>query len=105
MRPGGRNRVTGIAPGRETEVRCRSHVLFRDLGGEAVLLDRQKGTYFGLNEVGTVIWDLAKDGARLGSIHDALSERFAEDPERIWNDLVGIVSDMESHGLLEVTSA
>ena len=33
-------------------------VAFRDLDGEAVLLNLATGTYFGLNEMGTRMWHL-----------------------------------------------
>ena len=33
-------------------------VVFRDLDGEAVLLNLALGIYFGLNEVGTRMWNL-----------------------------------------------
>ena len=41
-----------------TRVTIPETVLFRDLDGEAVLLDTVSGRYFGLNEVGTRMWAL-----------------------------------------------
>jgi hypothetical protein len=32
------------------------HTLFRELAGEAVLLNLASGTYFGLDETGTSFW-------------------------------------------------
>jgi len=89
-------------PGATSAVTRRPNVLFRDLGGESVLLDRERGTYFGLNEVGTAIWKLAAEAPSLGSIHDALVRSYDADPDRVWRDLVEVVNEMESHGLVEV---
>lgn len=45
-------------------------VVFRDLAGEAVILNLARGTYFGLNEVGTRMWNLL---AEHGSSEQALA--------------------------------
>jgi len=47
-------------------------VVFRDLAGEAVILNLASGIYFGLNEVGTRMWNLL---AEHGSTEQILSFR------------------------------
>ena len=37
---------------------CAPDILSRILDGEAVLLDLASGTYFGLNPVGSRVWEL-----------------------------------------------
>ena len=44
-----------------------SHVVMRELGGEAVILDMKSGVYFGLNGVGTRVWNVVANG---GSLRD-----------------------------------
>jgi len=36
-------------------------VVFRELDGEAVILNLETGTYFGLDTVGTRIWQFCQD--------------------------------------------
>jgi hypothetical protein len=86
-------------------VRPRPDVLFRDLGGEAVLLDLEAGTYFGLNEVGTAIWNRLAAGARLGEIHTKLVETYDAPAERLWEDLLALVRELARQGLVEVIGA
>jgi Coenzyme PQQ synthesis protein D (PqqD) len=50
-------------------------VVFRDLAGEAVILNLASGTYFGLNEVGTRMWHLL---AEHGSTEPVLATVLAE---------------------------
>jgi hypothetical protein len=50
-------------------------VVFRDLAGEAVILNLASGTYFGLNEVGTRMWNLL---AEHGSSEQVLAPLLAE---------------------------
>jgi len=99
--------VSASAPGPDTVLRHRPGVLFRDLAGEAVLLDPEAGIYFGLNEVGTRAWNLfgppeAGTGATLAAVHAALLEEYDAPPERIWDDLLALVRDLLAHRLVEI---
>jgi hypothetical protein len=98
--------VSASAPGPDTVLRHRPGVLFRDLAGEAVLLDPDAGIYFGLNEVGTRAWNLMGEGtgagANLAAVHAALLEEYDAPPERIWDDLLTLVRDLLAHRLLEI---
>lgn len=87
--------------GPDTLLRHRPGILFRDLAGEAVLLDPDAGLYFGLNEVGTRAWNLLGDGASLGAVHAALQEEYAAPAERIWDDLLALVQELLEHRLIE----
>jgi hypothetical protein len=43
------------------KLRVSDDVVFRDLAGEAVILNLDSGMYFGLNEVGTRFWHLVSE--------------------------------------------
>jgi hypothetical protein len=90
------------ALGPETLLRHRPGILFRDLAGEAVLLDPEAGLYFGLNEVGTRAWNLLAGGATLGAVHVALREEYDAPAERVWEDLLALARELLTHRLVEV---
>jgi coenzyme PQQ synthesis protein D (PqqD) len=96
--------MSASAPGPDTVLRHRPGVLFRDLAGEAVLLDPAAGIYFGLNEVGTRAWNLlgAGAGATLAAVHAALAAEYDAPPEKIWDDLLALVRDLLAHRLIEI---
>jgi hypothetical protein len=87
----------------ETRVRCRAGVFHREIAGESVLLNVDRGQYFSLNEVGTAIWSRLLGGATLGEVRDALLERFDATPDGIWDDLVALVREMLAQELVEIT--
>lgn len=89
----------GLGP--ETLLRHRPGILFRDLAGEAVLLDPDAGLYFGLNEVGTRVWNLLGGGATLGAVHAILQEEYDAPAERIWEDLAALAGELLAHRLVE----
>lgn len=77
-------------------------VLFQNLDGEAVLLDLASETYFGLNEVGTRIWQLMEASPELSDVHRTLCEEFEADAGRIERDLLDLVGRLASAGLVTV---
>jgi len=77
-------------------------VLFQNLDGEAVLLDLASETYFGLNEVGTRIWQLIETAPPLSEVLSTLCAEFEADAERIEDDLLALVGDLSKAGLVTV---
>lgn len=75
-------------------------VLFQEVGGEAVLLDLASEQYFGLDPVGTRIWELIDGQASLRSIHSVLRTEYDADPERIGEDLIALAGAMAEAGLV-----
>jgi len=76
------------------------HVVFRDLDGEAVLLDLSSGTYFGLNEVGTRVWQLLADGRDEDQIVATLIAEYEADPAVIARDVARLLGDLRSRRLI-----
>jgi hypothetical protein len=75
-------------------------VVFRDLEGEAVILDLTSGRYFGLNAVGTRIWMLLEAGTPIEQIVRAIAEEYAADAAQIDRDVKALVEDLLSRRLI-----
>jgi hypothetical protein len=74
----------------------------RDLEGEAVVLDLESGTYFGLNCVGTRIWHLIEDNGHLRVVFDTLCREYDAAPADIERDLLALVARLAEAGLGEL---
>lgn len=61
------------------KVHIANDIVFRDLAGEAVILNLATGTYFGLDEVGTRIWHLLTQHGSTDQIIPALLAEYAVD--------------------------
>lgn len=77
-------------------------VLMQDVAGEAVLLDLAGERYFGLDAVGTRIWQLIDELGQLQAVHDRLCAEFDADPAQIGDDLLQLVSELVAAGLLKL---
>jgi hypothetical protein len=69
-------------------------VVFRELEGEAVILHLGTATYFGLDEVGTRVWQLLAEGLAVQEVCRALSDEFDAPPEQIRQDVSALVDEL-----------
>jgi hypothetical protein len=77
--------------------------VFRDLDGEAVILDLGSGTYFGLNAVGARIWQLMGRHGGLRAVYEDLCREYEAPPDVLERDLIALVLRLEQARLGEVT--
>ena len=77
-------------------------VMFRHLNDEAVLLDLESGTYFGLNDVGARTWQLIVEHARLSAVLDVLVQEYAVDRGAVERDLLELAEQLVARRLAAV---
>jgi len=81
-------------------VRIPEGVIFRELNGEAVILNLDNGTYFGLNSVGMRIWQLCEQHASLREVWKAMEREFDAPGDALQLDLLAFVNELFSKRLL-----
>lgn len=64
------------------------HVLSQDIGGGIVILDLESGSYYGLNEAGSRIWQLIQRHSTLDEVIEALLEEYDTDEATLRRDLL-----------------
>lgn len=85
----------------DQRIRRSDEVLAQEVGGESVLLDLASERYFGLDPVGTRIWELLADAPPLGQVHETLCAEFDAGAEQIREDLLALVHQLLEAGLVE----
>jgi len=81
-------------------VRVPEDVIFRELDGEAVILNLDTGMYFGIDAVGTRMWQLLETQASLREVWVALQAEYDATPERLERDLLDFVDGLSAKGLV-----
>jgi hypothetical protein len=89
-------------PSLSSRVRVPDDVLFQDLNGEAVLLNVKTGIYFGLDRVGTRVWQLLAEHPVPSAIIGPLVDEFDVERERCERDVLSLLADMATHGLVTI---
>ena len=86
----------------EESVRIPNDVVFRELEGEAVILNLTSSMYFGLDAVGTRVWQLCEAHGSLRSVWEAMQQEFDAPGETLRVDLLAFVDELLTKGLLTV---
>lgn len=92
----------GVSPSLSSRVKISEQTLFQELAGEAVLLELSRGVYYGLDEVGTRIWQLLGEGRSLQETVAALVEEYDVSEEQGAEDLLALVHELEERRLIEI---
>lgn len=79
------------------------HVMSRQVGDEAVILDLSSGTYFGLDPIGARVWQLLADGANLPQVVTTLLAEYEVAQEQLQQDVQALVDDLVTRGLVHVS--
>lgn len=85
----------------ERRPRRSDGVLSQRAADTTVLLDPVSGEYFALDEVGAGIWALCDGSRSVGDIAAAMSEEYDASPDEIRADLLALLAELESSGLVD----
>ena len=87
---------------RDSVVRASSNQVSSTVEGEAVILEVGAGAYYGLDPVGTRIWQLIQEPIAVGDVCQAIVEEYDVTPERCEADVLELLRGLDEVGLLEV---
>ena len=76
-------------------------VLSQEVNGETVLLDLDGESNFGLNEVGTRIWQLLQSERTVGETLSALSDEYDVGREQLESDMGELLDKLSDAGLVK----
>ncbi len=88
-----------------TPVSVAPDVLHQELGGETVLLNLANESYFGLDEVGTRIWQVLAETSSLPDVVTRLLEEYDVAPEQLRADVERLVTQLAEAGLVSTASS
>ena len=80
-------------------------VLCKDLGDEAILLDLETETYFGLNAAGSRLWKLLTTAPTIRDALDVMLEEYDVAPDELERDTGALIDELVSRGLLRTGNA
>ncbi|MCP3929983.1 MAG: PqqD family protein [Bacteroidetes bacterium] len=85
----------------QTKFFISPEVVFQEIDGETILLDMNGEQYFGLNEVGTRVWQLLQEPSSLETLFSIMIKEYDVTEEELRKDLGDILSQLITAGLLE----
>lgn len=89
-----------IAP--QDSIRRKPGALCAEVDGEVVLMDVEKGVYFGLDAIGSDIWKRLETPASATELAAELAGDYDADVATIETDVLALFAQLVDHGLAEV---
>ena len=75
-------------------------VITRELSGETVLLNLESGVYYGLDAVGTRVWQLLMEGQTIASICETMVDEYDVSPAILRDDVMRLVGELRERGIV-----
>lgn len=75
-------------------------VLSRELSGETVLLNLESGIYYGLDPVGTRIWQLLMQGRTIADICVTMFDEYDVPSDVLRGDVLRLVGELRERGIV-----
>ena len=88
---------------RSTTVVAVENALSTTIDGETVILHQDVGKYYGLNEVGTFIWDLLQEPRSIDELCQEVVIAYGVERERCQNDIEELLVDLAEKELVRLT--
>lgn len=89
----------------DRRVELSPRVVFREVAGEAVLLDLDSQRYFSLDETGTRMWALLAETGSTAAVRRRLLAEYEADEATLARDLDELVDRLAAEGLVTVAPA
>jgi len=83
-------------------VAASSDQVSASLGNETVLLSMESAMYYGIDSVGSRIWELLQEPIRVSQIRDVITSEYDVDAERCEADVIAFLQTLLASGLIEV---
>ncbi len=73
------------------------------LGGETAIVNLKNGVYYGLDAVGTYVWNRLGGTVTFGELCDSLMRTYDVDECRVEADMRTFLRELADQGLIEIT--
>jgi hypothetical protein len=73
-------------------LRISDAAVVRDLDGESVILNIESGIYFGLDRIGTRVWQLIEEHGDVDAIVRVMGDEYDADPQTLRADAEALVA-------------
>lgn len=86
----------------ESVVNWADDIVASDIDDEKVMMSVEKGEYFGLDPIGSRVWELIEKPVKVGDLIDALLQKYDVDRETCEHDVLVFLQELHESGILQV---
>jgi len=87
----------------ESIISKNPQIISSKMDDEVVMMSVEKGNYYGLNRVGSEIWEKLTEPLTVGSLCDKLMQEFNVEKEQCEREVITYLEKLVSEGLILVS--
>jgi len=87
----------------QTYVKRNDEVFANEIDGEAVMMNIQTGKYYGLDEIGSRIWELMEHKIQVKEIIGQLQKEYDVSEQQCKTDVLNLLNELKSNQLIEIS--
>jgi len=88
----------------DTTIKQNPELITSEVDGERVMMDMKTGEYFGLDSIGTRIWDLIESPTKIAEIVEILINEFDVSKEQCELDTIDFIRELVDKNLVFIVS-
>ncbi|NJD90496.1 MAG: lasso peptide biosynthesis PqqD family chaperone [Geobacter sp.] len=77
-------------------------IVASDIEDEKVMMSIEKGEYFGLEPIGSRIWEMMATPVKVSAIIDAMLNQYDIDRQTCENDVLKFLSELNDAGIIRI---
>ena len=93
------------AIGADTLIRRGEELVASDLEGETVMMSVQSGMYYGLDSIGSRVWQLIEQPRSVSELCDILLQEYAVERAQCERDVIALLNEMHGEGIVDILGA
>jgi hypothetical protein len=93
------------AIGADTLIRRSEELVASDLEGETVMMSVRSGMYYGLDSIGSRLWQLIEQPRSVSELCDILLQEYAVERAQCERDVIALLNEMHGEGIVDVLGA
>ncbi len=86
----------------ESVVSQIEEIVASDIDDEKVMMSVEKGQYYGLDPIGSRVWELIEKPVKVSELIDALLPKYDVDRETCERDVLAFLEELHKDGILQV---
>jgi hypothetical protein len=85
---------------KQVTYKISSEVVTQEIAGETVVLDLNSESYFGLDQIGTRLWQLLQQQKDFASVTEILLNEYDVEEKQLKKDLEKLLAELVDEGLI-----
>ena len=86
----------------DTYIKRNNEVFASQIDDEVVMMNIQSGKYYGMDTIGSRIWELINEKIQVQQVIDQLIEEYDVSAEQCQNDVLEFLDELNQNKLVEV---